>query len=76
MPADTVGFDDLLSLGIPHSLPVVTAMSEMANWFPKPINGRFAKFPVWNRNDVERFYAQNLAPNRHRERIGTVQRWE
>jgi hypothetical protein len=71
----TIGFDDLLSLGIPHTLAVVRAMSEMPNWFPRPINGKYAKFPLWNRNDVELWCRENLAPNnRRREPIGT-EKW-
>jgi hypothetical protein len=72
----TVSFDDLSSLGIPHTLAVVRAMSEMPDYFPRPLNGKYAKFPLWNRRDVEHWYAQNLAPNRHRDPIGTARRWD
>jgi hypothetical protein len=76
MARHTVGFADLKSIGIPHSLPVVMAMAEMPGWFPRPINGKFAKCPVWNRNAVESWYVQNLAPNRRREPIGSAKWWD
>jgi hypothetical protein len=72
----TIGFDDLKAIGIPHTLAVVMAMSKMAGYFPKPINGRSAKFPLWTRKAVEIFYAEHLAPNRRREPIGSARWWD
>jgi hypothetical protein len=76
MPADALTFEQLAALNIPHSLPVIMAMLEMANHFPRPINGRFAKVPLWDRAAVENWYRENLAPNRRRERIGTERWWD
>jgi hypothetical protein len=76
MSRQTIGFDDLKSMSIPHSLGVILAMSEMAGYFPKPINGRSAKFPLWNRSAVELWYRENLAPGRRREPIGTEKWWD
>jgi hypothetical protein len=77
MSRNTIGFDDLKAIGIPHSLPAILAMSEMSDWFPRPINGKYAKCPVWNRQDVERWYRENIAPNdRRREPIGSAKWWD
>jgi hypothetical protein len=76
MSRNTVGYDDLKSINIPHSLPVILAMSEMADWFPKPVNGKYAKSPLWNRSAVELWYRENLAPGRRREPIGSARWWD
>jgi predicted DNA-binding transcriptional regulator AlpA len=59
MARHTIGIDDLKSLGVPFSRPVIDAMVSCDS-FPAPINNRYARVPIWNKATVESWVARNL----------------